>query len=129
VRSFFAGRRLQHRWRGREDEFAVLHERHPTERIWYYDLSDVKVGKKSPLTLKHFEDFAAKLATRADSDRSWTVDLAARRAKATEEALPFRETHAARRAKRTGLGTYWQYSRKQSRGMMLQLVRPRFASS
>ena len=101
----------------------------PTERIWYYDLSDVKVGKKSPLTLKHFEDFAAKLATRADSDRSWTVDLAARRAKATEEALPFRETHAARRAKRTGLGTYWQYSRKQSRGMMLQLVRPRFASS
>ena len=101
----------------------------PTERIWYYDLSDVKVGKKSPLTLKHFEDFAAKLATRADSDRSWTVDLAARRAKATGEALPFRETHAARRAKRTGLGTYWQYSRKQSRGMMLQLVRPRFASS
>jgi type I restriction enzyme M protein len=64
----------------------------PTERIWYYDLSDVKVGKKSPLTLKHFEDFAAKLATRADSDRSWTVDLAARRAKAADEALPFRET-------------------------------------
>jgi IS5 family transposase len=26
--------------------------------VWY-DLSDVKVGKKSPLTLKHFEDFAA----------------------------------------------------------------------
>ena len=64
----------------------------PTERIWYYDLSDVKVGKKSPLTLKHFEDFAAKLATRADTDRSWTVDLAARRAKAAAEALPFRET-------------------------------------
>lgn len=68
----------------------------PTERIWYYDLSDVKVGKKSPLTLKHFEDFAAKLATRADSDRSWTVDLAARRAKAAEEALPFREAARAK---------------------------------
>ena len=68
----------------------------PTERIWYYDLSDVKVGKKSPLTLKHFEDFAAKLATRADSDRSWTVDLAARRAKAAAEALPFRETARAK---------------------------------
>ncbi len=26
----------------------------PTERIWYYDLSHVKVGKKSPLTLAHF---------------------------------------------------------------------------
>jgi type I restriction enzyme M protein len=25
-----------------------------TERIWYYDLSQVKVGKKSPMTLGHF---------------------------------------------------------------------------
>lgn len=25
-----------------------------TERIWYYDLSSVKVGKKTPLTLAHF---------------------------------------------------------------------------
>lgn len=25
-----------------------------TERIWYYDLSHVKVGKKSPMTLAHF---------------------------------------------------------------------------
>lgn len=30
-----------------------------TGKIWYYDLSDVKVGKKTPLTLRHFEDFAA----------------------------------------------------------------------
>lgn len=27
---------------------------HKTERIWYYDLSQVKVGKKTPLTLAHF---------------------------------------------------------------------------
>ena len=67
----------------------------PTERIWYYDLSDVKVGKKSPLTLKHFEDFAAQLATRGDSERSWTIDLAARRAEAAEDARPFRETARA----------------------------------
>ncbi|UHD15900.1 N-6 DNA methylase [Thiocapsa bogorovii] len=26
----------------------------PTERIWYYDLSGVKVGKKQPMTLAHF---------------------------------------------------------------------------
>lgn len=26
----------------------------PTEKIWYYDLSWVKVGKKTPLTLAHF---------------------------------------------------------------------------
>ena len=68
----------------------------PTERIWYYDLSDVKVGKKSPLTLRHFEDFLAKLPTRAESERSWTVDLAARRSKAAADALPFRETARAR---------------------------------
>jgi type I restriction enzyme M protein len=68
----------------------------PTERIWYYDLSDVKVGKKSPLTLKHFEDFAAQLLTRGDSDGSWTIDLTARRAKASEEARPFRETARAK---------------------------------
>ncbi len=45
----------------------------PTERIWYYDLSDVKVGKKSPLTLDKFEEFFRLLPERADSDRSWTV--------------------------------------------------------
>jgi type I restriction enzyme M protein len=67
-----------------------------TERIWYYDLSDVKVGKKCPLTLKHFEDFAARLPTRPDSERSWTIDLAARRAKATSEALPFRDAARAK---------------------------------
>lgn len=96
-----------------------------TERIWYYDLSQVKVGKKTPLTLAHFgfapdgsvlEDaalpaalvadwradeanagkpfpsYARQLARRgtpeADSRWSWTVDFAARRAKAREEMQP-----------------------------------------
>jgi type I restriction enzyme M protein len=45
----------------------------PTEKIWYYDLSDIKVGKKTPFTLKRFEDFFRLLAARADSERSWTV--------------------------------------------------------
>jgi|SRR5690348_9122810 len=45
----------------------------PTERVWYYDLSDLKVGKKTPLTLDKFEDFFRLLPSRADSDRSWTV--------------------------------------------------------
>lgn len=44
-----------------------------TERIWYYDLSDVKVGKKSPLTLDKFEEFFRLLPDRADSERSWAV--------------------------------------------------------
>lgn len=49
----------------------------PTERTWYYDLSDVKVTKKKPLTLASFDDFFAKLPGREDSERSWTVERAA----------------------------------------------------
>ena len=44
-----------------------------TERIWYYDLSDLKVGKKTPLTLERFDEFFRLLPARADSERSWTV--------------------------------------------------------
>jgi type I restriction enzyme M protein len=92
-----------------------------TERIWYYDLSQVKIGKKSPMTLAHFgfdakgealddaalpaslvgdwreldgnadkpfPSFARLLATRDESDFSWTVDFAARKAKARAEMQP-----------------------------------------
>lgn len=96
-----------------------------TERIWYYDLSHVKMGKKSPMTLAHFGwskngevlDDAALPATlvgdwreqdgnadkpfpafarmlakygtpEAESDFSWTVDFAARVAKARQEMAP-----------------------------------------
>jgi type I restriction enzyme M protein len=45
----------------------------PTERTWYYDLSDVKVTKKMPLTLAHFEEFFKLLPSRAESEHSWTV--------------------------------------------------------
>jgi type I restriction enzyme M protein len=47
-----------------------------TDRVWYYDLSDIKVGKKSPFTLEKFEEFFRLLPTRADSERSWTVPRA-----------------------------------------------------
>ena len=45
----------------------------PTERVWYYDLSDIKVTKKQPLTVDRFESFFALLPSRGDSDHSWTV--------------------------------------------------------
>lgn len=45
----------------------------PTEKIWYYDLSDFKVRKKNPLTQSQFEEFFRLLPNRADSERSWTV--------------------------------------------------------
>lgn len=48
----------------------------PTERIWYYDLSGVKVTKRKPLTMGAFEDFFALLSERAESERSWTVQRA-----------------------------------------------------
>jgi type I restriction enzyme M protein len=53
----------------------------PTERIWYYDLSDLKVGKKLPFTLARMGDFFELVGNcrdggavaRKDSERSWTV--------------------------------------------------------
>ncbi|MGA3211784.1 MAG: N-6 DNA methylase, partial [Terriglobales bacterium] len=45
----------------------------PTERVWYYDLSQRKVGKKNPLTAADFEEFFRLLPGRADSDQSWTI--------------------------------------------------------
>jgi len=47
-----------------------------TERIWYYDISDIKVNKKNPFTRKLLEDFFRLLPTRADSERSWSVTRA-----------------------------------------------------
>jgi type I restriction enzyme M protein len=70
----------------------------PTEKIWYYDLSERKVGKKNPLTLDDFKEFFELLSTLADSDRSWTLDFTARRRKATEEARPFRKTEVDKKA-------------------------------
>lgn len=99
-----------------------------TARTWYYDLSHVKVGKKTPLTLAHFgfapdgsvlpdealpailttewqkdEDNAGKPfpsyarmraqrgTSAGDSRYSWTVDFAAKRAKARAEMAPLME--------------------------------------
>jgi type I restriction enzyme M protein len=33
-----------------------------TTRVWYYDLSDIHVTKRKPLTFAHFEDFFERLA-------------------------------------------------------------------
>lgn len=107
-----------------------------TAKIWYYDLSYVKVGKKTPLTLAHFgydtngeviddsllpanltadwlEDehnhgtpfpsYARMLAhygtANGESRYSWTIDFAARRAKAQEEMQPHLDKASAIKAK------------------------------
>lgn len=68
----------------------------PTRKIWYYDLTDIKVRKKTPLTLKHFEDFLKLLPERAGSDLSWTVDMDERKRVAAEEARPLKEQSTAK---------------------------------
>lgn len=70
----------------------------PTEKIWYYDLSDRKVGKKTPLTVEDFKEFFELLRTRADSKKSWALDFTARRRKAAEDAKPFRQEEATKKS-------------------------------
>lgn len=103
-----------------------------TERIWYYDLSYVKVGKKTPLTLAHFgfassgevlpdaalpailtaewqadegnagkpfPSYARMLSQRGtaggNSRYSWSIDFAARRAKARADMQPLSDEASA----------------------------------
>lgn len=78
-----------------------------TERIWYYDLSQVKVGKKTPLTLRHFDRFFELLDRRgtaeAETEHSWTIDFAARRRQAADEAAPHRRNADAQRERAAAL--------------------------
>jgi len=62
----------------------------PTQNIWYYDLSELKIRKKIPLMLKHFEEFMRLLPARADSELSWTVDMDERKRVAADEAQPLK---------------------------------------
>lgn len=63
-----------------------------TKKIWYFDLSAVKVAKKTPFTREQLAEFFELLPARADGERSWTLDIAARRRKAREEADAIRAT-------------------------------------
>ena len=47
----------------------------PTKEIWYYDLSDLNITKKQPLTLEHFDEFFTLLPERGISARSWRVPI------------------------------------------------------
>ena len=119
-----------------------------TERIWYYDLSHVKVGKKTPMTLAHFgwgpggeilgdealpatlvgdwlerhpgeafPGYARLLEKRgtpdSDSDFSWTVDFAARRAAARAAMRPWLDEAASRRAELVRLKDEYAALRRQ----------------
>jgi type I restriction enzyme M protein len=76
----------------------------PTERIWYYDLSELKVAKRKPLTRAHFDELKRLLPERADSDHSWTVDLNARRADLKAKAQPYRDQALGKRREAAPFG-------------------------
>jgi len=80
---------------GVKTNLLFLTKGEPTRNIWYYDLGNLSVGKKKPLTLQHFEEFFRLLPSLGDSEFSWTVDLAERRQLAHEEARPFKERATA----------------------------------
>jgi type I restriction enzyme M protein len=84
----------------------------PTEKIWYFDLSDVKVGKKTPMTEGHFKEFFELLPARGDSPNAWTVDFAAKLIRALEEARPHREKAAELYAQAKELEDRWRERRK-----------------
>lgn len=78
-----------------------------TERIWYYDLSHLKVGKKTPLTLDRFAGYFELLEKRgtpeAETEHSWTVDFLSRKQKAYEEATPHRREADSQRERAVAL--------------------------
>jgi type I restriction enzyme M protein len=51
----------------------------PTQKIWYYDMSDIKILKKNPLTLNKFDDFLSRrYSTKEEekiSEKSWFIDI------------------------------------------------------
>jgi type I restriction enzyme M protein len=69
----------------------------PTEKIWYYDLSHLKVGKRNLLTLDKFADFLKQLPLRQDSDYSWTIDFTERKRQAKAQAEPFKKEAEAKK--------------------------------
>jgi type I restriction enzyme M protein len=88
----------------------------PTEKIWYFDLSAVKVGKKTPLTQAHFEEFFKLLPTHGDSPNAWTVDFAAKQQAALEQARPLREKATALFAQAKTGEDEWGDARKTNYG-------------
>jgi len=69
----------------------------PTTEIWYYDLSDIKVAKRNPLTAQHFEDFFKRLPKREESEKSWKIDIVQRRKDALKESTTLRKQAESKR--------------------------------
>ena len=53
---------------GVKTNLVFFNKGQPTERIWYYDLSDIKVGKKTPFTLDKLTAWIVLASTAATVD-------------------------------------------------------------
>lgn len=99
-----------------------------TERIWYYDLSHIKVGKKNPLTLQQFARFFELVDKRgtpeAETEHSWNVDFVARRAKASDEASPLRREAEGQREKALNLREQAKAYRKADQAELADKLMP-----
>ncbi len=99
-----------------------------TERIWYYDLSHIKVGKKTPLTMLQFEKFFELLDKRgtpeAETEHSWTVDFAERKRRAAEEAAPHRREADAQRERAAALREQAKAHRKAGQAPLADALMP-----
>ncbi|MBE2201567.1 MAG: N-6 DNA methylase [Anaerolinea sp.] len=74
---------------GVKTNILIFSKGQPTQTIWYYDLSHLKIRKRTPLTRAHFDHFFKVYPDKASSEFSWMVDMDGRKAKAREEAQPF----------------------------------------
>jgi len=85
-----ARRRLLGRRRRREDQPAVLHQGRADPADPVLRTLRRQGRQEEPFTIDRFRDFFDLLPTRADGDRSWTLDLAARRYAARSRSAPLR---------------------------------------
>lgn len=97
-----------------------------TETIWYYDLSHLKVGKKTPLTMQQFVKFFELLDKRgtreAETEHSWTVDFAARKRRAIEAATPHRREADAQRERAAALREAAKAQRKAGKAAQAEVL-------
>lgn len=99
-----------------------------TESIWYYDLSHIKVGKKTPLTMQQFVKFFELLDRRgtpeAETEHSWTVDFAERKRLAIEEATPHRRETDAQRERAMSLREQAKALKKADKAKLADALLP-----
>lgn len=79
-----------------------------TDRIWYYDLTDLKVSRKAPLSVAQFDELFRLLPERVEGERSWTEDFDARWRVAHEKSRPHREAAVASKELAKGLEIAWR---------------------